>query len=107
MIIIEKLTGHYVETLLSTPTPPLSPEAKKQNQIDASISVVGYAGTCDAMPVGDPRPTAGVPGASHNADAVVEEDKPQKNSDTRETHLHAHRHHRHGQRHKPLTRSRR
>ena len=106
MIIIEKLTGHYVETLLSTPTPPLSPEAKKQNQIDASISVVGYAGTCDAMPIGDPKSTTGVPGRSHNADPVVEEKKPQK-SDRRETHVHAHRHHQHGPRHKPPTGTRR
>jgi len=55
MIIIDKLTGYYVETLLSTPAPPLSPEAKKQKQNDAGVSFTGYAGTCDVMPVGDPK----------------------------------------------------
>jgi len=52
MIIIDKLTGHYVETLLSSPTLPLSPEVQKLKRSDAGISIVGYGGTCDAMPGG-------------------------------------------------------
>jgi len=94
VIIIDKLTGHYVETLLSTPTPPSSPEAKEQKRSDAGISVAGYGGTCDAMPVGDPKPIVGVPGDAHNANAVVEEEKKlMKTSDTRQAHVHVRRHH--------------
>jgi len=101
VIIIDKLTGHYVETLLSTPTPPPSPEAKKQKQSDAGISVAGYAGTCDAMPAGDSKPIAGLPHDSRNADAVVEEEeKPTKKSDMRKIQVHVH-HYKRGHRHNP------
>ena len=92
-IVIDKLTGNYVETLLSTPTLPLSPEAKKRKQSDAGLSVAGYGGTCDAMPLGDPKSVAGVLDGSHNPDPVVkEEKKPTKKSDTREAHVHGNRH---------------
>ena len=112
MMIIDKLTGHYVETLLSTPTPRLNPELKKQKQNGSGISVVGYAGTCDAIPVGGPKPIAGVPDVPNNPKPVVEEQKnPQDKSDTGKTHVHVHRHdhhykhiHRHGHHYKHVHR---
>jgi len=81
-IIINKLTGNYVETLLSTPTQQPSPGAKKQS--NAGLSVNGYGGTCDAMPLGDPHSVSGVPGGSHDP---VKQKKPQQNSGTREGHV--------------------
>jgi len=53
MMLINKLTGNYVETSLSTPTLPPSPEAKKQSK--AGIFVAGFGGTCDVMPPGNPK----------------------------------------------------
>ena len=83
MIIIDKLTGKYVETLLSAPTLPPNLDAKKQG--DASISVAGFGGTCDVMPQGNDvtRPVAGVVDGSDSPDAVVEvERKPITRNDT-------------------------
>jgi len=99
VIIIDKLTGHYVETLLSTPTPPLSPKAKKQR--GARIAGNDYGGTCDVKALGNPNSVSSVPDVSQNLDAVVEDEKkPQTKRDTRETHVHAHRHHWHAHRHR-------
>jgi len=118
MIMLDKHTGKYDETLLSTPTP------KKQS--DAGIAGDEYEGTCDAISPGNPNSVSGVPYGSHNPEPVVEEEqkpkqaveqeknpepmveeekkpvveeqkKPQKKSDTRKAHAH-HRHHRHGHR---------
>ena len=99
MIIIDKPTGKYVETLLSTPTLAPGPKAKKQSE--AGISVAGYGGTCDVIPLRDPNSVSGVPDGSHDPapDPVAEEKKkPQKNSDTHEAHVHV-RHHPHDHRH--------
>jgi len=74
MIIINKLTGNYVETSLSTPTLPPSPEAKKQS--NAGISVAGFGGTCDVMSQRNPKSVSGTPDGSHNSDAVVHEKMP-------------------------------
>jgi len=98
MIIIDKLTGKYVETLLSTPRLPLGPQAKTQS--DAGISVNGYGGTCDMVPPGNPNSISGVPDGSHDPapdPVVVEKKKPQKKSDAHEAHVHV-RHHPHDHR---------
>jgi len=93
MIIINKLTGNYVETSLSPPTLTLSPEAKKQS--NAGISVAGFGGTCDVMPQGNPNAVSGTPDGSHNPGAVVgEEKKATKNDNTQKANVRAH-HHRH------------
>jgi len=110
MIIIEKLTGHFVETFLSTPMLPLRPKVKTQS--DAGISVAGYGGTCDAMPIGGQKSMTGVPDHSHHAHALVEEEKrPTKKHAIRKTHVHVHRHdyhhkhvHRHAHHHKHVHR---
>ena len=95
IIIIDKLTGHYVETLLSTPT-QLSPEAKKQQQRAAGIAITGYGGTCGAVSAGDPKSIAGVPDDRPNIDAVMEEEKePTKKRDVHKAHVHVHRHDHH------------
>jgi len=102
MIIIDKHTGSYDETLLSTPTLPPGPQAKKPS--DAGIAGNENAGTCDVKSPGNPNLVSNVLDGSQNPDPVVEkkvmeeEQKPQKKSDTRVTHVHAHRHHRHGHR---------
>jgi len=99
MIILDKLTGKYDETLLSTPTLPHSPEAKKQS----TARIVGkeYEGTCDVKSLGDTNWVARVPIVSQDLVPVVEEEKkPRKKTETGETHLHAQRHHRHGHSHK-------
>jgi len=96
IIIIDKLTGHYVETLLSTPTLPLGPVAKKQKQSDAGIAIAGYGGTCDAMSTGDPKSIAGVPDDPSNTDAVLEGEKePTRKRHGRKAHVHIHRHDHH------------
>jgi len=108
MVILDKLTGHYVETLLSTPTLSHSPEAKRQS--DARIAGSEYGGTCDMKALGNPNLVSRVQDASQNLDPVVEEErKPQKKSGRRESHIHAHRYRRHGHRHPAalLTASRR
>jgi len=73
MIIIDKPTGKYVETLISTPALPPSLDVKKQSE--ARISVAGYGGTCDVIPLGDPNSVSGMPDGSHNPNAAVEEEK--------------------------------
>jgi len=94
MVILDKLTGHYVETLLSTPTLPQGPEAKKQS--DARIAGDEYGGTCDMKAVGNPNLVSSVTDVSQNLDPAVEdEEKPQKKSDTRKAHVHVHRHDHH------------
>jgi len=108
MIIIDKDTGKYDETLVSTPTlPPQG--SKKQN--GAGIAGNEYDGICDVKSPGNPDSVSGVSDGSHNPVPVVEEEqkpekvvekkvveeeqKPQKKSDTRAHH----RHHRHGHHH--------
>jgi len=101
MIVLDKLTGDYSETLLSTPT-------VRHHMADNELG-----GTCDVMSLGNRNSVSNVPDVSQNPVPVVvreEAKKPPKKSDTHETHVHPHRHHRHhrhGHRHKLLTGSRR
>jgi len=82
MIILDKLTGHYTETLLSTSTRSRSPEAGNE-----------YGGTCDVKSLGNPNSVSTAPVVSQNlVPAVEEEKKPQKKSDTPKPHVHVHRH---------------
>ena len=94
MVILDKLTGHYVETLLSTPTPPQSPDANKQS--DARIAGSEYGGTCDMKALGNPNSVSRVADVSRSLDPVAEEEEqPQKKSDMRKAHEHVHRHDHH------------
>ena len=103
MIILDKITGSYTETLLSTPT------------LSRHIAGNEYGGTCDAKSLGNPKSVSSVSDVSQSPvpavaeekkpqrksdTRMVEEEKPQQKTETRETHVHAHRHHRHGHRHK-------
>jgi len=101
MVILDKLTGHYVETLLSTPPLPRSPEAKQQS--DAHIAGTEYGGTCDMKAFGNPNSVSSVSDASQNLDPVVEdEERRQNKSDMRNAHVRVHRrkhHYKHVHRH--------
>ena len=101
MVILDKLTGHYIETLLSTPTLLHSPEAKQQS--DARIGGNEYGGTCDLKAFGNPNSVSSVSDAPQNLDPVVEdEEQPQKKSDMRKAHVRVHRrnhHYKHVHRH--------
>ena len=91
MIVLDKLTGHYTETLLSTPT------------LARHIAGNEYGGTCDVKLLGSPNSDSSVLDDSQNlVPAVEEEKKPQKKSDTRKAHVHVRRHdhhYKHGHRH--------
>jgi len=111
MIIIDKDTGKYDETLVSTATLPPQ-EAKKQNH--AGIAGNENAGTCDVKSPGNPDSVSGVPDGYQNPKPVAVEEKavpvvteekkpvvqkqkkPQKKSAPRKAHVQVHRRHRHG-----------
>ena len=100
MMVLDKLTGNYTETLLSTPT------------LQHHIAGNERGGTCDVMSHGKPTSVSNLPDVSRNPVRVVKEaKKPPKESETHENHVHArqhHRYHRHvHRRHKLLTESRR
>ena len=101
LIILDKLTGRYVETLLSTPTVSRGPDAK--NQSEALIAGNEYGGTCEMKALGDPNLISSAPNVSRNLDSVVDEqEKPQNRTDARKAHVHVHRpdhHYKHVRRH--------
>jgi len=85
MVVLDKVTGQYTETLLSTPTPP------------QHIAGNEYEGTCDVKSLANSSSVPAVPDVSQNLVPVLQETKqPQKKSDTRKVHVHIQRldHHR-------------